>query len=185
MHQQYTKHLFICKRERKGHACTSSQPLELTQSQHSLYWVNTRPTPHPFPNNPQSSVLALALVNTPPPPFPKQPSELTQSQHDLVNPPHPPPPTPQENSPQSSVPAFDLVTPPPPPPPHPNMVNTPPAHPKTALRAQSRAFMLLNVHGGDWDGLLGTWTREWKARPRKPPEKDRRDRRPPPEQWKC
>ena len=27
--------------------------------------------------------------------------------------------------------------------------------------------------------------REWKARPRKPPEKDRRDRGPPPEQWKC
>ena len=25
----------------------------------------------------------------------------------------------------------------------------------------------------------------WLARPRKPPEKDRRDRRPPPEQWKC
>ena len=40
------------------------------------------------------------------------------------------------------------------------------------------------------DGLLGTGT-EWegddrvKARPRKPPEKDRRDRGPPPEQWKC
>ena len=39
------------------------------------------------------------------------------------------------------------------------------------------------------DGLLGTGT-EWerddrvKARPRKPPEKDRRDRGPP-EQWKC
>ena len=99
VHQQYTKHLFICKRERKGHACTSSQPLELTQSQHSLYWVNTRPTPHPFPNNPQSSVLALALVNTPPPPFPKQPSELTQSQHDLVNPPHPPRKQPSEFSP--------------------------------------------------------------------------------------
>ena len=27
--------------------------------------------------------------------------------------------------------------------------------------------------------------REWKARPRKPSEKDRRDRGPPPEQWKC
>ena len=25
----------------------------------------------------------------------------------------------------------------------------------------------------------------WLARPRKPPEKDRRDRGPPPEQWKC
>ena len=40
------------------------------------------------------------------------------------------------------------------------------------------------------DGLLGTGT-EWegddrvKARLRKPPEKDRRDRGPPPEQWKC
>ena len=40
------------------------------------------------------------------------------------------------------------------------------------------------------DGLLGTGT-EWegddrvKARPGKPPEKDRRDRGPPPEQWKC
>ena len=40
------------------------------------------------------------------------------------------------------------------------------------------------------DGLLGTGT-EWegddsvKARPRKAPEKDRRDRGPPPEQWKC
>ena len=38
--------------------------------------------------------------------------------------------------------------------------------------------------------LLGTGT-EWeedervKARPRIPPEKDRRDRGPPPEQWKC
>ena len=40
------------------------------------------------------------------------------------------------------------------------------------------------------DGLLGTGTeREGdervKARPRKPSEKDRRDRGPPPEQWKC
>ena len=40
------------------------------------------------------------------------------------------------------------------------------------------------------DGLLGTGT-EWegddrvKARPRKPPEKDRREHGPPPEQWKC
>ena len=40
------------------------------------------------------------------------------------------------------------------------------------------------------DGLLGTGT-EWEgddrvnARPRKAPEKDRRDRGPPPEQWKC
>ena len=40
------------------------------------------------------------------------------------------------------------------------------------------------------DGLLGTGT-EWegdervKARPRKPPEKDRRDRGPPPEEWQC
>ena len=48
----------------------------------------------------------------------------------------------------------------------------------TSLRPQKR------------DGLLGTGT-EWKgddrvkARPRKPSEKDRRDRGPPPEQWKC
>ena len=40
------------------------------------------------------------------------------------------------------------------------------------------------------DGLLGMGT-EWegdervKARPQKPPKKDRRDRGPPPEQWKC
>ena len=39
-------------------------------------------------------------------------------------------------------------------------------------------------------GLLGTGT-EWegdervKVRPRKPSEKDWRDRGPPPEQWKC
>ena len=40
------------------------------------------------------------------------------------------------------------------------------------------------------DGILGTGTEyEWEgddrvmARPRKPPEKDRRDRGPPPEQW--
>ena len=32
--------------------------------------------------------------------------------------------------------------------------------------------------------LLGTGTGA-KARPRIPPEKDRRDRGPPPEQWKC
>ena len=39
------------------------------------------------------------------------------------------------------------------------------------------------------DGLLGTGTgggdERVKARPRIPPEKDRRDRGPPPEQWKC
>ena len=42
-------------------------------------------------------------------------------------------------------------------------------------------------------GLLGTWTgggggggdERVKARPRIPPEKDRRDRGPPSEQWKC
>ena len=40
-----------------------------------------------------------------------------------------------------------------------------------------------------WDG--NGWGCEWggdervKARPRIPPEKDRRDRGPPPEQWKC
>ena len=41
------------------------------------------------------------------------------------------------------------------------------------------------------DGLLGTGTgggegdERVMAQPRKPPEKDRRDRGPPPEQWKC
>ena len=40
------------------------------------------------------------------------------------------------------------------------------------------------------DGLLGTGTEcegddRVKARPRKPPEKDQRDRGPPPERWKC
>ena len=40
------------------------------------------------------------------------------------------------------------------------------------------------------DGVLGTGTEgegdeRVKARPRIPPEKDRRDRGPPPEQWKC
>ena len=40
------------------------------------------------------------------------------------------------------------------------------------------------------NGLLGTGTElegdeRVKARPRQPPEKDRRDRGPPPEQWKC
>ena len=44
------------------------------------------------------------------------------------------------------------------------------------------------------DGLLGTGAggggggggdERVKARPRIPPEKDRRDRGPPPEQWKC
>ena len=52
------------------------------------------------------------------------------------------------------------------------------------------AFMLLYVHGGEMAFLLGTGI-EWegddrvKARPRKPSEKDRRDRGLPPEQWKC
>ena len=46
------------------------------------------------------------------------------------------------------------------------------------------------LHPRRRDGLLGTGT-EWegddrvKARPRKSSEKDRRDRGPPPEQWKC
>ena len=62
----------------------------------------------------------------------------------------------------------------PPPPPHPPL----PFFFLGALRPRRR------------DGLLGTGA-EWegddrvKARPRKPPEKDRRDRGPPPEQWKC
>ena len=41
------------------------------------------------------------------------------------------------------------------------------------------SFMLLYVHGGEMayqgQGQSGNGTREWKARPRKPPEKDWRD----------
>ena len=40
---------------------------------------------------------------------------------------------------------------------------------------------------GEWGGRGGGGgvDERVKARPRKPPEKDRRDRGPPPEQWKC
>ena len=54
----------------------------------------------------------------------------------------------------------------------------------------SLSFFLCALRPRRRDGLLGTGT-EWegddrvKARPRKPPEKDRRERGPPPEQWKC
>ena len=47
-----------------------------------------------------------------------------------------------------------------------------------ALRPQMRGC-LLGTEGGGEEG------ERVKARPRIPPEKDRRDRRPPPEQWKC
>ena len=51
-------------------------------------------------------------------------------------------------------------------------------------------FFIVVLRPRKRDGLLGTGT-EWegddrvKARTRKPSEKDRRDRGPPPEQWKC
>ena len=47
-----------------------------------------------------------------------------------------------------------------------------------ALRPQKRDGLLGTETGGEEDERV-------KARPRKPPEKDRRDRGPPPEQWKC
>ena len=39
--------------------------------------------------------------------------------------------------------------------------------------------------GGGGGGGEGRGDERVKARPRMPPEKDRRDRGPPPEQWKC
>ena len=60
---------------------------------------------------------------------------------------------------------------------------------EVAVLIFSSSSLLLNVHGSEMV-LLGTGT-EWegdervKARPRKPSERDRRDRAPPPEQWKC
>ena len=51
-------------------------------------------------------------------------------------------------------------------------------------------FFIVALRPQKQNGLLATGT-EWegdervKARPRIPPEKDRRDRGPPPEQWKC
>ena len=51
-------------------------------------------------------------------------------------------------------------------------------------------FFFVALRPRKWGGLLGTGT--WgegdervKARPRIPPERDRRDHGPPPEQWKC
>ena len=55
---------------------------------------------------------------------------------------------------------------------------------RVALRPQKRGCLLGTGPGGE-----GGWGEEEdervKARPRTPPEKDRRDRGPPPEQWKC
>ena len=51
----------------------------------------------------------------------------------------------------------------------------------------TEARMLIRDRDGDGGGV-GGWGGEGqsvKARPRTPPEKDRRDRGPPPEQWKC
>ena len=59
-----------------------------------------------------------------------------------------------------------------------------------ACPASRWVFFVVALRPRKRDGLLGTGT-EWegddrvKARPRKPPEKDRRDRGPPPERWKC
>ena len=62
----------------------------------------------------------------------------------------------------------------------------------TALNSDntsSSSLLLLNVHGGEmaYEGPGTEWEGDdrVKARPRKLPEKDRRDRGPPPEQWKC
>ena len=58
------------------------------------------------------------------------------------------------------------------------------------LGLRPEVFLVVALRPRRRDGLSGTGT-EWeggdrvKARPRKPPEKDRRDRGPPPEQWKC
>ena len=50
-----------------------------------------------------------------------------------------------------------------------------------ALRPQKRGCLLGTGTGGGG----GEGDERVKARPRIPPEKDRRDRGPPPEQWKC
>ena len=47
-----------------------------------------------------------------------------------------------------------------------------------ALRPQKRGWLLGTGTAGEGDERV-------KARPRTPPEKDRRNRGPPPEQWKC
>ena len=46
-----------------------------------------------------------------------------------------------------------------------------------ALRPQKRGCLLRGGGGAEGEGV--------EARPRIPPEKERRDRGPPPEQWKC
>ena len=51
-----------------------------------------------------------------------------------------------------------------------------------ALRPQKRGGLLGTGGGGGGGGGAGERV---KARSRIPPEKDRRDRGPPPEQWKC
>ena len=61
---------------------------------------------------------------------------------------------------------------------------------KFSPRVKSKFFFRVALRPRRRDGLLGTGT-EWKgddrvkARPRKPSEKDRRDRGSPPEQLKC
>ena len=52
-----------------------------------------------------------------------------------------------------------------------------------ALRPQKRGGLLGTGRG--WGVGGGEGDERMKARPRIPPEKDRRDRGPPPEQWKC
>ena len=55
-----------------------------------------------------------------------------------------------------------------------------------ALRPQKRGGLLGTGTGeGGVGGGGGGEDERVKARPRIPPEKDRRDRGPPPEQWKC
>ena len=57
-----------------------------------------------------------------------------------------------------------------------------------ALRPQNRGCLLGTGKGvGEGRGWEGGGEEDGrvKARPRTPPEKDRRDRGPPPEQWKC
>ena len=54
---------------------------------------------------------------------------------------------------------------------------------RVALRPQKRGCLLGTGPGGGGGGEEED--ERVKARPRTPPEKDRRDRGPPPEQWKC
>ena len=57
----------------------------------------------------------------------------------------------------------------------------------TSLRPQKRGCLLLGTGPGEGEdgGGRGEEGERVKARPRIPPEKDRRDRGPPPEQRKC